>query len=176
MLYYSKHSCLTSIPLIFLSPLQWQTTLTTFWHGCKVKLFDMVPPTQLATAKLEELVKTKNVKPGHIYYHAKRKILCIKCKVGRSTDANSLIKHLETKACFSIARYSTKFEIGHNTGQVSGIFFFLIVLLFPNISLSGPGDVPKRQGHPTCLPGCVEQLHFSSVIYCQPARPPESTL
>ncbi|XP_075548690.1 methionyl-tRNA formyltransferase, mitochondrial isoform X2 [Dermacentor variabilis] len=58
------------------------TTLTTFWRGCKVKLFDMVPPTQLATAKLEELVKTRNVKPGHIYYHAKRKILCIKCKEG----------------------------------------------------------------------------------------------
>lgn len=58
------------------------TTLTTFWHGCKVKLFDMVPPTQLATAKLEQLVKTRHVKPGHIYYHAKRKILCIKCKEG----------------------------------------------------------------------------------------------
>uniref|UniRef100_A0A131XE34 Methionyl-tRNA formyltransferase, mitochondrial n=1 Tax=Hyalomma excavatum TaxID=257692 RepID=A0A131XE34_9ACAR len=58
------------------------TTLTTSWHGCKVKLFDMVPPEQLATAKLEQLVKTENVKPGHCYYHAKRKILCIKCKEG----------------------------------------------------------------------------------------------
>ncbi|KAH6930206.1 hypothetical protein HPB50_011790 [Hyalomma asiaticum] len=57
------------------------TTLTTSWHGCKVRLFDMVPPEQLATAKLEQLVKTENVKPGHCYYHAKRKILCIKCKV-----------------------------------------------------------------------------------------------
>lgn len=58
------------------------TTLTTSWHGCRVKLFDMVPPEQLATAKLEQLVKTENVKPGHCYYHAKRKILCIKCKEG----------------------------------------------------------------------------------------------
>lgn len=73
------------------------TTLTTSWHGCRVKLFDMVPPEQLATAKLEQLVKTENVKPGHCYYHAKRKILCIKCKLVSGNYEERALHHLASQ-------------------------------------------------------------------------------
>lgn len=68
------------------------TTLTTHWHGCKVKLFDMVPPAELANAKLDQLVRDRNLDPGHCYYHAKRKILCIKCKEGWVAFASITLK------------------------------------------------------------------------------------
>lgn len=48
----------------------------------KVKLFDMVSPEELESAKLEQLVKGSAVGPGYCYYHAKRRILCFKCKDG----------------------------------------------------------------------------------------------
>ncbi|CAN8013563.1 unnamed protein product [Ixodes persulcatus] len=57
-------------------------TLTTFWKGAKVKLFDMVDPEEVASAKLDQLVKGRAIRPGYCYYHARRRILCFKCKDG----------------------------------------------------------------------------------------------
>ncbi|XP_077483284.1 methionyl-tRNA formyltransferase, mitochondrial [Amblyomma americanum] len=68
------------------------TTLTTCWHGFKVKLFDMVPPSELVTARLEQLVNNDSMRPGHCYYHAKRKILCIKCKEGWAAFSTITVK------------------------------------------------------------------------------------
>lgn len=54
--------------------------LFTYWiDGTELRLYQSVPPRIVADFRIDQLVAPLNPVPGFVFYHKKRRLLCVKC-------------------------------------------------------------------------------------------------
>ncbi|CAG2121157.1 unnamed protein product [Medioppia subpectinata] len=63
----------------------------THWtDGTRVRLHDMVSPEVVSTLELDRLCGRREPSPGFVYYHKKRRIVCVKCAANTWSAFGSL--------------------------------------------------------------------------------------
>ena len=53
--------------------------LTHWLDGTPIRLFEIVDPELVATLEVNRLSSCPDPKPGFVFYHKKRRILCVSC-------------------------------------------------------------------------------------------------